>query len=323
MSRVREYWIRCEAYQHNPIHTGRDDMMGMPAKRPTIWALRYRAYTPGFGVPLPGSADLGPNEGIPGPVIRAEVGDTIVVHFQNRDDHYRQPHSIRVFGVRCDAANDGAWTPMTAGPASLVPFGGEFTYRWACDSGSVGSWSYQDSSRPFLVGDPAAVATGPQSNIGYELGLVGFVVVEPPGRRKPDRDFFVVFHAYLNDIPGVITTMDINGRAFLGNTPDFTARVGERVRWHVMGARQTYDHNFHVHGHRWRTPRGYEDVVTAIGDDVEVVEWIEDNPGRWLYHCHVEAHMEMTGWYVVEDAQGRADASPQALVNWICRTIPA
>jgi FtsP/CotA-like multicopper oxidase with cupredoxin domain len=30
--------------------------------------------------------------------------------------------------------------------------------------------------------------------------------------------------------------------------------------------------------------------------------FIEDNPGRWLYHCHVFTHQDagMAGWYVVE-----------------------
>jgi len=30
--------------------------------------------------------------------------------------------------------------------------------------------------------------------------------------------------------------------------------------------------------------------------------WTEDNPGRWLYHCHVMAHQMagMAGWYVVD-----------------------
>ena len=28
---------------------------------------------------------------------------------------------------------------------------------------------------------------------------------------------------------------------------------------------------------------------------------VEDNPGRWFYHCHVfsHLHMGMNGWYVV------------------------
>ena len=30
--------------------------------------------------------------------------------------------------------------------------------------------------------------------------------------------------------------------------------------------------------------------------------FVEDNPGRWLYHCHVFSHQDvgMAGWYLVE-----------------------
>jgi FtsP/CotA-like multicopper oxidase with cupredoxin domain len=39
---------------------------------------------------------------------------------------------------------------------------------------------------------------------------------------------------------------------------------------------------------------GPHEVVTA--------RWTEDNPGRWLYHCHVFSHQDagMAGWYLVE-----------------------
>jgi FtsP/CotA-like multicopper oxidase with cupredoxin domain len=32
------------------------------------------------------------------------------------------------------------------------------------------------------------------------------------------------------------------------------------------------------------------------------LEFVEDNPGRWFYHCHVftHFHMGMNGWYIVD-----------------------
>ena len=56
--------------------------------------------------------------------------------------------------------------------------------------------------------------------------------------------------------------MAINGRAFVGNTPVFKARVGERIQWDVI-AMGSEHHTFHVHGHRWRerpaSPRDAQD----------------------------------------------------------------
>ena len=65
--RLREYWIQADSFLHNLMPTGLDGMMGMRyrAEQTSYWALGYRAFTPGWGRPLPGGDDLGPNTGIP------------------------------------------------------------------------------------------------------------------------------------------------------------------------------------------------------------------------------------------------------------------
>ncbi len=109
--RVREYWIQADAFRHNLVPSGSDEMMGniFKPEQCTYWALGYRAYSPNWAAPLDGDADIGPNTGIPGPVIRAEVGDTVVVHFRNNDTHYAWPHSIHTHGVRYQPSSDGSW----------------------------------------------------------------------------------------------------------------------------------------------------------------------------------------------------------------------
>ena len=44
------------------------------------------------------------------------------------------------------------------------------------------------------------------------------------------------------------------------------------------------------------------DNVTIGPADSYSLEFVEDNPGRWLYHCHVFQHQDagMAGWYLVE-----------------------
>ena len=94
----------------------------------------------------------------------------------------------------------------------------------------------------------------------------------------------------------------INGRAYTGNTPTLRANVGDDVAMHVYGIDDDF-HTFHVHGHRWQSPGGViEDNKTFGPGDSFRVRWIEDNPGRWLYHCHVFNHLHqgMSGWYIVE-----------------------
>src|SRR5215471_11237733 len=61
------------------------------------------------------------NGDIPGPVIRAKVGDRLIVHFSN---HLPQPTTVHWHGVRVPFAMDGV--PGHSQPE--VPPGGTFTY---------------------------------------------------------------------------------------------------------------------------------------------------------------------------------------------------
>ena len=47
----------------------------------------------------------------------------------------------------------------------------------------------------------------------------------------------------------------VNGKAFVGNTPIFRAKVGDLVQWDVVAIGDEF-HTFHVHGHRWVNPDG-------------------------------------------------------------------
>ena len=289
-----------------------DPMMGMPiTERTKIKALVFRAYTPGWGKPLPASAELGPNTGFPGPVLRAEVGDQMIVHVRNEDTSYRQPHSLHVHGIRYDPADDGAWTTTNHHPGAAIPVGGQHTYTYACLPSSVGTWPYHDHSKPFHIpgtsGDDSGMGEGggaPAMEIGAELGLMGHVIVEEVGAKRPDREIYLIFHdVYADDVADLDGDVDcFNGRAFLGNTPTFRAKVGEHVRWHVI-AFGTEFHVYHLHGHRWKSQSGgrYVDAEVLGPATSVVVDYIEDNPGQWLYHCHVVDHMVggMVGWYEV------------------------
>src|SRR5215213_9225685 len=76
---TREYWIAAEPVTWNIVPTHRDQMTTQKVKfgKTKFAAYGYRAYSPGFAKPL-GAAT------VPGPLIEAEVGDTVVVHFRNK-----------------------------------------------------------------------------------------------------------------------------------------------------------------------------------------------------------------------------------------------
>jgi FtsP/CotA-like multicopper oxidase with cupredoxin domain len=282
-SRTLEYWIAAVPTTWNVVPNERDAIEGKTflPEETTFDTVVYEAYTRDWQQPLPDRSDVtGDNDGIPGPLIRARVGDTVLVHFKNLDTLRFEPHSMHFHGLRYAFGSDGAYIPGFSGPGANVKPGDSFTYRLKAVRGSVGVWPYHDHS-PSMMKSIAG-------------GMYGAISVLPPGQRPADREFVVFLSSHL-------TFMTINGRAFVGNTPVLHARVGNIVQWDVLAIGDDH-HTFHLHGHRWRNPDGTFIDTRTIGPAESFTFRIhEDVPGTWLYHCHVEGHMArgMIGIYRV------------------------
>jgi FtsP/CotA-like multicopper oxidase with cupredoxin domain len=276
---TREYWIAAEQRRWNIVPTHRDQMMAEPIKgRTTFNAYGYRPYSAGFGTPLAPAT-------VPGPLIEAEVGDTVIVHFRNR---LKAPVTMHPHGIFYSNEMDGAYKGKWTDPGGFVQHNRTFTYVWECREGTEGTWLYHDH--------------GPMDPLPVFRGLFGPLLIRRPGEARPDREFFLAFHTWDPSTTGLRNTFYcINGHAYAGNTPTLEARVGERVAFHVYGV-DNFFHTFHLHGHRWREPDGtIIDNRTFGPADSFRFEIVEDNPGRWFYHCHVFQHLHqgMNGWYVV------------------------
>jgi hypothetical protein len=84
----------------------------------------------------------------------------------------------------------------------------------------------------------------------------------------------------------------INGYVF-GNLPGLEMNEGERVRWYLFGLGSEQDfHTAHWHGLRVvEEGRRRTDVVELLPASMKVADMVADNPGSWLFHCHVAEHM--------------------------------
>jgi len=279
--RTLEYWIAAEPVSWNVVPNGRDAITGrrFTPEQTVMRTVVYRSYTRGWKRRrrnLPGIAAL--DDGIPGPLIRARVGDRIKVHFKNLDTEFNRPHSMHFHGVHYEFASDGSYLPGFSGRGGDVKPGQTFTYELVAGEDSVGVWPYHDHS--------------PSMMESIRGGLYGALSIRAKNERAPDRENVVFFGAQLD-------FMTINGRAFVGNTPVFHARLGDIVQWDVLTLGDEF-HTFHVHGHRWREPDGtFVDTRTLGPADSFRVQFREDVRGAWLYHCHVESHMDrgMIGLY--------------------------
>jgi len=205
---IVEYWIQLENRPWDCCPHGIDRMTGThfpsigilnghnfykplgavsPGKPFGEDALIFRRYTPNWAAPddrkvnpwdlnEPDPTNTGTKGTIPGPVIEANVGDDIVVHFRNMDsrsgfDVLARTHSMHPHGVVFQNTSDGAyplsppdptqpipaaeaaaWTAIgVTGPNKMgdrVPPGGTFTYTWRTFGWptTAGVWLYHDHS---------------------------------------------------------------------------------------------------------------------------------------------------------------------------------
>jgi manganese oxidase len=279
----REYWIQAESVTWDVVPTGRDDWHDRRiGGRTKFRAYVYREMTADFAAPK-GAVN------IPGPTLHGEVGDVLVVHFRNADRRLRQAVTMHPHGVRYTPEYDGAYMGEHTRAGGFVGPGETFTYQWECTPDSVGAWPYHDH--------------GPNHTLNTFRGLFGALIVRPRGAKPPD----VLYTLFAHQLPPPVTRLQrnfqcINGRAYASNTPTLRARIGQDVELHAFGMDNAH-HTFHVHGHRWRNDAGvFVDNPTMGPNETITSRFTEDNPGRWLYHCHVFSHQDagMTGWFIVE-----------------------
>jgi FtsP/CotA-like multicopper oxidase with cupredoxin domain len=114
----------------------------------------------------------------------------------------------------------------------------------------------------------------------------------PAHRGTPDRTYQITLAYSMND--GAYT---FNGKAY----PDaeaIQAQVGQRVRVRILNM-NLEDHPIHLHGHSFQVV-GIEDqpVDGPIKDTLTLhhgeqydIEFVANNPGTWLLHCHNVLHM--------------------------------
>jgi FtsP/CotA-like multicopper oxidase with cupredoxin domain len=288
---TRHYYIQAEDQLWDFAPSGIDQIHGGPIPAPWtkyhVWSkTRYVEYTDAtYATRKPQPEWLG----VLGPVIRAEVGDTIVVHFRNHasGDYGMHPH-----GVRYDKDNEGAHYSF-GGAGADVPPGGSFTYTWFADAGSGPG-----------PNDPTSLVWWYHSHVDEpaetNAGLLGPIVITAKGMARADatpvdvdREFVLLFMIFNEDGGKERGLMhSINGYIF-GNVPGLVAQNGEHVRWYVLGMGNEVDlHTAHWHAKTLTYEGRHTDVIELLPGSMATADMVADNPGTWLIHCHVADHID-------------------------------
>ena len=157
-------------------------------------------------------------------------------------------------GVKYNPEYDGAYMGEYTRAGGFIAPGESFTYQWECTPESVGAWPYHDH--------------GPNHTLNTFRGLFGAIIVRA-ARREGARPRLHAVRCTSCRRRSPAWTRNfhcINGRAYAGNTPTLTARVGQDVEIHVFGMDSNF-HTFHIHGHRWKDPAGAFIDNPAVGPE--------------------------------------------------------
>ena len=220
----------------------------------------------------------------PGPTIQVVQGDRVRIVF---DNHLPEPTSIHWHGFEIPHNMDGG-PGISQDP---VKPGGRFTYEFSLHQ--EGTYFYH-------------------SHMAMQemMGMLGAFIMHPkvPYEPRVDKDFVIMLQEYAvlpnNTVPNTMN-MEFNWLVFNGKAAPATAplivRLGDRVRVRLINLGMDH-HPIHLHGHTFfvtgteggRVPKEMwlpgNTVLVGVAQSRDF-EFIANNPGAWMLHCHLPHHM--------------------------------
>ncbi|KAH0624064.1 hypothetical protein JD844_007393 [Phrynosoma platyrhinos] len=279
--------------------------------------------------------------GLLGPIIRAEIGDTIRVTFRNKASY---PFSIQPHGLSFTKANEGSFFSTNSGGSSRISShvnpGNTFIYEWEVPE-TVGPTSedpdcltrmYYSASDP--IKDTSAGLVGP-------LLVCRKGALLPSGRQKNvDKEYFLLATVFDENLswyldeniklftkkPHEIDMEDenfqesnmmhsINGYMY-GNLKGLEMCNGETVSWHLIGLGSEVDiHGIHFSGNTFITQGTRKDTTNLFPHTSVTAVMKPDSEGIFEVACLTTDHYTagMRQKYEVS----RCDSSPEENMGYL------
>ncbi|XP_040205015.1 ceruloplasmin isoform X1 [Rana temporaria] len=269
-----------------------------------------------------------------GPIIRAEVGDTIIFHLKNfaSRSYGAHPH-----GVEYTKENEGALYPDTTSGTKkaddAVKPGESYTYKWDVVKDQGPSASDDDC----IIRLYHSHIDGPKDVFS---GLVGPMIIckagaldgkKSPGKTDKAEEYIMMFsvidenlswyideniNAFINstavdkedeDFQESNKMHSINGYMY-GNLPGLSVCDDTNVRWYLFGMGNEVDvHSAYFHGHVLTYQRYRVDTLSLFPASMVQASMRTKNPGKWLLSCQVNDHLEggMQALYEVKNCTAK------------------
>lgn len=228
------------------------------------------------------------NGSVPGPMIELAEGDRVRIYVTNK---LPAPSSVHWHGVLLPCGMDG----VAGVTQPAIPPGETFLYEFTFpDSGTFMYHPHFD----------------PMTQEG--MGLTGMILVhkrESDPCKRPSRDFAIMLHEWNIDVgtarPNTLkmdfNILTMNGKVMPATEP-LVAELGDTV-WIRYGNLSAMDHHpIHLHGYSFKiigSDGGWakdpsvllpETTVLVPVGSAKVIEFLANNPGDWIFHCHMTHH---------------------------------
>jgi FtsP/CotA-like multicopper oxidase with cupredoxin domain len=223
------------------------------------------------------------NGQIPGPILRANIGDKIRIVLKNE---LPESTSLHLHGVRVPNAMDGV-DPYTQSP---IEPGQSFSYEFTALEPAVGMYhSHHNAQVQVPNGLAGALLIGDWKDLGMKSASGRL----PDTDGKADQEVVMV----LND-SGTIG-LSLNGKSFPATAP-YTLKVGETMLVHYFNE-GSLTHPMHLH-----QPSGlvvahdgvpleypfWADTLNVAPGERWTVAYTAKDAGVWAWHCHILTHAE-------------------------------
>ena len=227
----------------------------------------------------------GYNGSTPGPIIEAVEGDRVRLFITNK---LKEHTTIHWHGIFLPNGMDGVGglTQPQIKPGETYVY--EFTLH------QHGTFMYHPHA---------------DEMVQMAVGMMGMFIIHPKRSESiVDRDFAIMLHewaihpgTYRPD-PSVMLDFNIftmNGKVFPAIEP-LVARTGDRIRIR-LGNLSMDQHPMHIHGFAFKVTATDGGQVPEAGQwpqttvpvpvgSTRDVEFIADEPGDWVFHCHKSHH---------------------------------